>query len=237
MRLGPLVPIIGIILLVSGLTLSILPTATFNQIASSVGLTTTILRSTGLVPPTPIKVPVSNYSYVSFALRENTIVTGNYTVLLGEKVSIIGFNKTGFEHWVLDQPNASLLFYTSPSMNGTFSYRIEQNNTYYFVFINSGEIRSTVIFSMNEVEEIQQASADATSIVQGIIVIGLVLALLGIELEIRHRRGKRLKEQQAEFDRLERVATSLGILSDGKTVEQLRKEIKFELSKQEQQQK
>ena len=240
MRLGLLVPIIGIILLVSGLTLGILPAATFNQITSSVGLTTTTLHSTVLARRIIPIIETRNFSYVSFPLREGTDVVGTYNAT-GDKVIVMGLNETTFTLWNNNRTkgtsSVSPLFYSGPAMNGTFSYSIEHNGTYYFVFYNPGEKSLTIIFSLNLVEKIQQPSADAELMVQGMVVVGLILALLGVELEIRHRRQKRLKEQQAEFDRLERVATSLGILSDGKTIEQLRKEIKFQLSKQEQQQK
>jgi hypothetical protein len=172
MRLGLLVPIIGVILLVSGLTLGILPSATFNQITSSVGLSTTILRSTTLTPLTISVIDAQNFSYISFKLYERTGIVGNYSVLTGDKAIIIGLNETSFQLWnniwMKGTSGVSPLFYSGPAMNGTFSYNIERNSTYYFVFYNPGEKPLTIIFSLNLVEEIQQPSADAELIVQAI---------------------------------------------------------------------
>ncbi len=213
--------IFGTTLLLLGFVLAAAAPDVLNQFGDLVGFPSRSRRLVTIIEPTLVPVSASNRGYVAASLARGGMITGNFTVLSGGTASIIGLDEAGFKKWTSDE-TAPLLFFTMPSRNGTFSFRTEQGGTYYFVVIGSENSREEVIMTVNLVEEVRQATPLLSFGGLTIIASGAIFTGLGTWNELRVWRSQRR-------DRLVSVAESLGISVVGKSVEDLRREIRRSL--------
>ena len=171
--------IVGIVLLVIGVFAVAVAPESLDLLADAVGLSSTTSHLTNLVQPTLVTVTGSNQNYVSASLRKGLIVVGNFTVLSGGTASIIALDDSGFRKYARGE-SAPLVFFTPPLRNGTFTFKVEHNDTYYFVVTGNGEKRSTVALSLNLEEEVRTPTPFSRFGGPGLIVFGVILSGLGV---------------------------------------------------------
>jgi len=223
--------IAGLVILTIGVALVLMPSNMFNFLTEMTGLSVKTYNVTSLMETKVITVPRSNYN-VSFVIPQDMVIIGNYTIVTEGRVSVFGFDKEGYNLWTHNKP-VTPLFYTKPSENGSFSYRVPRYDTYYLVFVPSSGVDSKVIISVDLVEEKTSPSIIALMIGPGFIALGLIIVLSRISPDIIEPRIQKRKKQQEEVRRIVRVAMSLGIPVQGKTLEQIRNDIREYLEKKE----
>ncbi|MEM3404411.1 MAG: hypothetical protein QXJ17_07750 [Nitrososphaeria archaeon] len=223
--------IIGLVVLVIGLVLVLMPSGMFNSLMEMTGLTIKTYNTTSLIETKVITVPRSNYN-ISFITSKDMVVVGNYTVVTEGKVSVFCFDKEGYNLWSHNKP-VTPLFYTKPSENNSFSHKTSKHDTYYLVLVSSSGADSKVIISVDLVEEKTSPSMIGLVIGPGLIALGSIIVLSRISPDIIEPRIQKRKKQQEEVRRIIRVAMSLGIPVQGKTLEQIRKDIREYLEKKE----
>jgi len=229
---------IGVMLLILGCVFVILPPQIFNQFMDLVGLSETTYNSTTLIEKV-VEVPPSKminlpYYNQSFYINKGFSIVGNFTVIIGSSVSVFGFDNTVFKSWSNNR-SGEPLFFTVSSKNSTFSYKFKQNDTYNFVFVKSEEGASTIILlSLNLVEEKHGPSIYALILGPILIAIGAIIIMFRIQPDILQPRIMRKDQEYAQMKATIQVAKTLGIPIKGKTIEQIRQDIKDYMDKEKQ---
>jgi len=221
----------GLVLLILGATLVLLPPNIFNQLMDSVGMSVTTYNSTNLIHRQLVEVPPNNYNF-SFPLKSGLTLTGNFSVITGSAVSVLGFDKTEYTHWSSTSSGAPLFFTYPPSENGTFHYEVEKEGEYYIVFVSKTGERSIVLASITLVKEEREPSLVALMLGPIMLAIGAIVIVFRIQPDFI---APKIQKREQEIERAKatiRVAKALGIQVRGKDIEQIRREIREYMEKE-----
>ncbi|MGQ9781424.1 MAG: hypothetical protein ACUVQ8_04115 [Nitrososphaeria archaeon] len=221
----------GIILLILGGALVLLPSDIFNQLADSVGMSTTTYNSTSLVHRQLVQIPPSNYNF-SLSLRKGLTLTGNFTVITGGAVSILGFDRAGYSQWSSTSSGVPVFYTYPPSENGTFYYKVEKDDVYYVVLVSKEHDKSIVLTSIILMEEQRNPSLVALMLGPIMLALGAIVVLFRIQPDFIAPKIQRREQEIERAKATIRVAKALGIPIQGKSLDQVRKEIKEYMDKE-----
>ncbi|MGD0329078.1 MAG: hypothetical protein ABSB40_01375 [Nitrososphaeria archaeon] len=229
--------IFGLILLLIGGILVLMPSQYFNQFADVVGLSQTTYNSTALVPPGKLYTipdPPSSLN-LTFNIQKGFSVVGNFTVVTGSTIIVLGFNSNEFKSWSLNGSGVALFYTKEMSSNGTFSYTFDKNDTYHFVFRKSGTGQATImLLSLDLVEEEHGPSTYALILGPLLIIVGFIIVLFRIQTDVLRPRRIHEEQKSAQMKATLAAAKGLGLPIEGKTIEQIRQDIKNYMDKQKQ---
>lgn len=224
---------LGLILLLIGGILVLIPSQFFNQFADVVGLSQTTYNYTALVPPGKLYTipdPPSSLN-LPFNIHKGLSVVGNFTVVTGSTISVLGFDSNEFKGWSLNGSAVPLFI----AKNYTFSYKFDQDDIYHFVFIKSETGKATImLLSLDLVQEKHGPSIFAFIIGPILIIVGFIIVLYRIQPDILEPRRVRKEKEYAQMKATLVVAKTLGLPIKDKTLEQIRQDIKNYMDKEKQ---
>ena len=224
---------LGLILLLIGGILVLIPSQFFNQFADVVGLSQTTYNSTALVPPGSVyNINITTSSLdLPFNIHKGFGVVGNFTVVTGSTISVLGFDSNEFKSWSLNSRGVPLFY----SKNNTFSYKFDQDDIYHFIFIKSETSKATImLLSLDLVQEKHGPSIFAFIIGPILIIVGFIIVLYRIQPDILEPRRISKEKEYAQMKATLVVAKSLGLPIKDKTIEQIRQDIKNYMDKEKQ---
>jgi len=214
--------LVGMVLLLLGLTLLILPQTLLIGFLREINLAGVSYSRHDVIEPSIVEVTGTSYN-ISFPAYRSLVLSGNYTIISGEPVTLVCFDDRGFANWSrsgLGKP----LFFTSPSNNGTFSYEVKENGTYHVVLLKPGKENTIMLLSVYLLEKTYVLPEYFT-------LAAFTLAIIGLGITYYSTRSAFKERKAREGEKVVRAAKALGIAVEGKSLEQLRKEIRERLKK------
>ncbi|MCX8189113.1 MAG: hypothetical protein N3F64_05330 [Nitrososphaeria archaeon] len=162
--------LIGIILLLIGSSLLLLPEQTIIDYLKKLDLAT-VNYSKNVIEYSLVNITNTSY-HLSFQAYKNSIVGGNYTVISGNPLSLVCFDKKGFDTFN-KTGKASPLFFIPASKNGTFNYEVNEDGIYYIVLLSEKDKFAYVMLSVYLLEKVY-------SLPETFYPIAFVIALIGV---------------------------------------------------------
>jgi hypothetical protein len=162
--------LIGIILFLVGSSLLILPEPLMIDYLQRLNLAS-INYSKNVVEYSLVNVTGTSY-HLSFQANENSIVGGNYTVIAGNPISLVCFDEEGFSS-LSKTGKGTPLFFTPASKNGTFTYEVKRNGTYYIVLLSEKDNFAYAMLSLYLLEK-------TYSLPETFYPISFTIALIGV---------------------------------------------------------
>lgn len=225
---------LGLILLLIGGILVLIPSQYFNQFADVVGLSQTTYNSSALIPPGSVYNINTSSLNLQFNIHKGLSVVGNFTVVNGS-IIVLGFDSNEFKSWSLNGNGVAFFYTKEMSSNGTFSYKFDKDDIYHFVFIRSETGKATImLLSLDLVEEKHGPSIFALIIGPLLIAVGFIMVLFRIQTDVLRPRRVRKEQKNAQIKATLVAAKGLGLSIEGKTIKQIRQEIANYFDKEKQ---
>ncbi len=175
--------LIGIILFIMGSSLLLLPESVMVEYLKKLDLAN-LSYSKNVVEYSLVNITGTSY-HLAFQADKNSIVGGNYTVISGAPISLVCFDRKGFELFN-KIGRSSPLFFIPESKNGTFTYEVNENGTYYIVLLSEKDKFAYVMLSVYLLEKVY-------SLPETFHPIAFVIALIGVGFIYFSIRSKKRK--------------------------------------------
>ena len=146
--------------------------------AENFGLTSHYSNVNVVLPPTLFNVPASNYTFTSVNLESTSEVLGSLQVSNGRQVAFYVLNQGNFSLWQRGRPTAVIV--AQPvAISYNFSFTPTAAGEYFFIFENQDNIPHTLLFYLNEVENLTVVSPFVQYAGFEALAIGLLLSYVG----------------------------------------------------------
>jgi len=162
--------LIGIILFLIGSSLLIWPETLMIDYLQKLNLAS-INYSKNVIEYSLVNITGTSY-HLSFQANENSIIGGNYTVISGNPISLVCFDEEGFNS-LSKTGKGTPLFFINASKNGTFTYEVKKNGTYYIVLLSEKDNFAYAILSLYLLEK-------TYSLPETFYPISFAIALIGV---------------------------------------------------------
>ncbi|MGB9727047.1 MAG: hypothetical protein ACPLZF_01445 [Nitrososphaeria archaeon] len=175
--------LIGIILFLVGSSLLILPESLMIDYLQKLNLAGTSY-SKNVIEYSLVNITGTSY-HLSFQANKNSIVSGNFTVISGNPISLVCFDEKGFSS-LSKTGKGTPLFFIPASKNGTFAYEVRENGTYYIVLLSEKDNFAYAMLSVYLLERVY-------SLPENFYPISFAIALVGvgsIYFSIRSKKRK-----------------------------------------------
>lgn len=175
--------LIGIILFLLGSLLLLLPESIIIGYLKEFDLAN-VDYSKNVIEYSLVNITSTSY-HLAFQANKNSVVGGNYTVISGNPLSLVCFDSKGFDAFNRTG-KGSPLFFIPASKNGTFTYEVNEDGTYYLVLLSEKDKFAYVMLSVYLLEKIY-------SLPETFYPIAFVIALIGagfIYFSIRSKKRK-----------------------------------------------
>ena len=169
---------LGLVLLLLGLFLISQGAQVVSPLAAALGQTSHLKTESVLIAPTLLAVAPGNHTWISKHLDSNVQVAGSFQVGTGREMDFYVMNENSFHDWRLGRPATVILAVFSTGLY-KFNLTLGSAGNYYFIFENQENIRSTVIFELNVVNDVIIVNPIVEYLPYILTMIGILLLAWG----------------------------------------------------------
>ena len=181
---------LGIILLLAGVFLMDQSAQIMMPLAAELGQTSHLRTQSVLVAPTLLAVAPANQTWIPTHVDSGTLVAGSFQVGTGREINFYVMDENSFRDWRAGRHATVILAVFSTGLY-KFNLTLASAGNYYFIFENQENVRSTVVFQLNIVN-------DAIIISPIVEYLPFALAAAGFLLLVWGATGGRKKARPLE---------------------------------------
>ena len=171
---------LGLVLLLLGLFLMDQSTQVLTPLAAALGQTSHVKTQSVLIAPTLLAVGPENHTWIpTRSDSSNVQVAGSFQVGTGREMNFYVMNESSFHEWRAGRPATVILAVFSTGLY-KFNLTLGSVGSYYFIFENQENVRSTVIFQLNIVNDAVITNPAIEYLPLALISVGVLLFVWGV---------------------------------------------------------